>query len=146
MIKSYIKGTLTDVNGVPFSIPSSGTVTLVDGKISLTGAFSIDGISVPTSALRGLGGASNSSSLMFDAELIELVIKASYLGTLSVSSNGNEYALDNIPASIFAKTGSMWTTKIETVYSDSALSILATNIFNGVDYAGTSYEIIMEVS
>lgn len=146
VIKSYIKGTLTDVNGVPFSIPSSGTVTLVDGKISLTGAFSIDGISVPTSALRGLGGASNSSSLMFDAELIELVIKASYLGTLSVSSNGNEYALDNIPASIFAKTGSMWTTKIETVYSDSALSILATNIFNGVDYAGTSYEIIMEVS
>lgn len=146
VIKSYIKGTLTDVNGVPFSIPSSGTVTLVDGKISLTGAFSVEGVSVPVSALSGLVGLKRSSTLMFDAELIELVVKASYLGTLSVSSSDNEYALDNIPASIFAKMGSMWTTKIETVYSDSALSILVTNIFNGVDYAGTSYEIIMGVS
>lgn len=146
VIKTYINGTLTDVNGVPYSIPSSGTITLVNGKISLTGVFDVAGVSISVSALSGLVGSQNGSDLMFEEEMIEIIIKAAYLNALTVICGDNEYDLNSIPASVFTKANSVWTATLETNYSSSALNVLGTNIFNGVDIAGTSYEIIMEVS
>lgn len=146
IIKSYLKSTITDANGLPYSMPSSGNMTVVDGKISLTGAFDINGVDVPFVALSGLAGLKNSENLMFDTELIELIMKAAYLDTMSVVCNNLEYKIDSVPASVFTKTGNTWSVKIESSYSDSARSILYSNLFNGVDHAGTSYEIVLKVT
>lgn len=148
VIKTFINGSETDTNGVPFTMPSSGNVTLDNGKVSLTGSFNVEGVSIPTSAFIGLAGMKNSSTLMFEIELIELIIKAAYLDNLSVLCNGEnqEYSFDDIPTSVFVKNDSTFTAKFGTMYSKASLVVLTNNIFNGVDYAGTSYEIILEVT
>ena len=148
VIYTYVNGTITDANGLPFTLPSSGTVSLVDGKISLTGAFDVSNAVVPASAFSDLDQVPNSSYLMFEPELIELTLKADYIGTMSVYCNGvaSPYNFNNIPASVFTQSGNTLTAEFKNVFSNDALHILVTNMFNGIDVAGTSYKIILSVS
>lgn len=147
VIKTYMNGTITDANGLPFTLPSSGTVTLENGKISLTGAFDVSNTTVSASDLSGLKGSSNSSYIMFDTELIELVVKAAYKGTIRVACGGSTYGVgETIPGSVFTKSGDgvLSATFEEGFAPRDIYTLLMANIFNGIDYAGPTFEIVLE--
>lgn len=147
VIKTYMNGTITDANGLPFTLPSSGTVTLENGKISLTGAFDVSNTTVSASDLSGLKGSSNSSYIMFDTELIELVVKAAYKGTIRVACGGSTYGVgETIPGSVFTKSGDgvLSATFEEGFAPRDICTLLKANIFNGIDYAGPTFEIVLE--
>ncbi len=144
LIKTYIKEVITDANGLPFSLPSSGKATLVNNKISLTGAFNIDDVILNSNDLNALSSINTSSYVIFEKELIELIIKNVYKGTISVESDGKKYSLNDIPMNVFNKSGNTYSASFECIYSRPALDLLKTNIFNGIDYAGATYTIILE--
>ena len=147
VIKTYVKSVITDANGLPFTLPSSGTVTLDKGKISLTGAFDVSNVTVSASDLSELKGSNNSSYVMFDTALVELIVKAAYKGTMKVSCGGSTYDVGNvIPGEVFTKSGDgVLSATFEGGFSpDDIYTLLKSNIFNGIDYAGPTFEIILE--
>jgi len=138
VIKMYIKGQNMCVNGLPYSIPSSGNVELVDGKVSLIGAFDVSNVNIPASTLSGLTQTRNDDYLMFEPELIEYAVKALYQD-LQVQCNASTiYNLNNIPASVFSKTENTLSCTFECGPYPSY------NFLNGVDIAGASYVIVLE--
>ena len=140
VINMFIKNKDMCVNGLPYSIPSSGNVTLVDGKVSLTGAFDVSNVNIPASAIGNLAGAQNSSYLMFEPALIEYAVKVVYQGLQVQCNDSTIYNLNNIPASVFSKTGNT----LSCTFKCESYSRY--NFLNGVDIAGASYVIVLEAN
>ncbi len=148
IIKTYMNSQITDVNGTPFTIPSSGNVTLLNEKISLTGEFDVSNCSIPFSSFSKLSGTSNSNYILFETCLIESIIKAIYKDSIEVYCNYDDYAYDVdtiIPGSVFTKIDNTLSATFEMGLADAAFSIAVNNYFNGIDYAGPTYEIVLTI-